>query len=335
MQFGFDNQFIGAGYRSLFIGNYVDPSLFLKFNTRWKKINYTNLFYEAAAERQPRGDKLIMKKYVAMHHLSINVLPWLNVGAFESMVFGEPNKFKAGYIQPVMFLNTLLGQKDGVNNANIGFDVKANFLKHFQAYGQLLFDGLEKVDDKGGANSWSKRYGFQAGLKYVDVFGIKNLDLQGEYNTARPFTYSGNDSVNAYTHYNQPIAHPMGGNFREFIGVLRYQPVKRLYVFARGIFWQQGLDSAGYNFGANPTIVNSSITNGGLRLRNDNYDMLSGIGSKGLNAALTLSYEIKENFFIDAGGMYRIFDKDDSPRQTTSVITFGLRWNMFRRDYDY
>jgi len=335
MQFGFDNHFIGNGYRSLFISNYVDPSVFLKFNTRWKKLNYTNLFFEMMAERQPRGDVLIQKKYVAMHHLSYNVLPWLNVGLFEAMVFGQPNKFKANYIQPVILMNSLLGQKDGENNGNIGFDVKANFLKHFQVYGQVMLDGIEKVDDKGGSNSWSKRSAVQLGGKYVDAFGIRNLDLQAEFNQIRPFTYSGNDSTNAYTHYNQPLAHPLGGNVREIIAVLRYQPINRLYIYARGIFWQQGLDSAGYNFGANPTKINTSVNNGGMRLYNDGYTMFSGIGSKGVNGAITLSYEVKENLFIDANAMYRVFDKDDSPRQTTSVMTLGLRWNMFRRDYDY
>ena len=56
--------------------------------------------------------------------------------------------------------------------------------------------------------------GIQLGAKYIDAFGIKNLDLQLEYNRVRPFTYSHRDSVANYTHYNQPLAHPLGANFR-------------------------------------------------------------------------------------------------------------------------
>ena len=49
----------------------------------------------------------------------------------------------------------------------------------------------------------------QLGAKYVDAFGINNLDLQLEMNRVRPFTHSHNDSISNYTHYNQPLAHPL------------------------------------------------------------------------------------------------------------------------------
>ena len=54
---------------------------------------------------------------------------------------------------------------------------------------------------------------YKAGFKYIDAFKIKNLDLQGELNYVRPFTYSHFDSVANYSHYNQPLAHPLGREF--------------------------------------------------------------------------------------------------------------------------
>lgn len=36
-----------------------------------------------------------------------------------------------------------------------------------------------------------------------------------------------------YVHYSQPLAHPLGANFREGIGIVRYQH-KRLFI--TGIF---------------------------------------------------------------------------------------------------
>jgi hypothetical protein len=282
-----------------------------------------------------RGDVLLDRKYVASHHLSINVLPWLNVGAFESMVFGTPNSFKLSYLQPIIFLNTLTARKDGENNANIGLDFKANVLKQVQVYGQYLFDNLDGNEGKTGSDWWGNRHAFQLGAKYVDVLGVRNLDVQAEYNQVRPFTYGSYDTVTSFTHYRQPLAHPMGGNVREMVGVLRYQPINRLYFYGRVNYWKQGLDSsATNNFGSQPLKPNTSAANGGTR-RQEDYAMLSGIGSQGLNASFTASYEIFENLFIDLGFMYRVFDKDDSPKTTTQVVTGGLRWNMFRRDYDY
>ena len=71
---------------------------------------------------------------------------------------------------------------------------------------------------------WGNKIGTQLGVKYVDALSIANLDLQVEWNRVRPFTYSHFDSVGSYTHYNQPLAHPRGGNFNELIGIAHYQP---------------------------------------------------------------------------------------------------------------
>lgn len=335
MQFGYDQQFIGNGYRSLFYSNFSPNSLFLKWNTRFWKLNYTNLFMEIFPYQTIRGDKLLDRKYVSMHHLSVNVLPWLNVGLFESMIFGDLNKFRLSNLQPVILLNSLLARKDGANNANIGLDFKANLAKKVQVYGQYLFDNLDGRQGRTGPDWWGNKHAYQLGAKYVDVLGVKNLDIQLEYNQVRPFTYSGADSTLSYTHYRQPMAHPMGGNVREIIGVLRYQPFNKLYLFGRLNYWTQGLDSARYNFGSYLLQPNTTVAEGGRRLRDDGFTMFSGIRAQGLNASFTASYEVKENLFLDLSGMYRIFDKADAARVTTTVATLGIRWNMFRRDYDY
>jgi hypothetical protein len=335
MQFGYDQHFIGQGYRSLFLSNLAPPSLFLKFNSRWKKFSYTNLYTELFA-RTPtvRFDSLYDRKYMATHHLSYQATPWLTIGAFESVIFDELNAFKLYYLQPVIFLNTLFSGKESGNQRQIGFDAKANIAGRLQYYGQFLLNASGSDTEGTGKESWTKRHGFQLGGKYVDALGIANLDVQLEYNQVRPFTYSSGDSAFAYTSYRQPLGHALGANLREWIGVIRYQPSPRFYIYARGAYWRQGLDSAGSNFGANPVPTNRLVGEGGSRLRN-NYALLAGNRAQTLNTSLTLSYELKENLFADLSGMYRIWDSKATARQVTTTFTLGLRWNMFRRDYDY
>src|SRR5690606_3760723 len=91
--------------------------------------------------------------------------------------------------------------------------------------------------------SWVNKFGIQAGVKYVDAFGVKNLDVQLEANRVRPFTYSHYDTIANYTHYNQPLAHPLGANFQEYIGILHYQPAPRWILQAKAIYYYKGLDS--------------------------------------------------------------------------------------------
>jgi hypothetical protein len=63
--------------------------------------------------------------------------------------------------------------------------------------------------------------------------------------------------------------------------------------------------------------------------------MLSGMPADGLNGSLTVSYELFENFFTEGNGTFRSYQETDKTKVNTTAFSFGFRWNMFRRDYDY
>jgi hypothetical protein len=333
-QFGYDKNFIGNGYRSLYLSDFGNSYLFLKINTRIWKFNYMNLFMELVPQTVAisAGNKLLDNKYAAIHHLSMNVTRWLNVGLFEAVVFGRRNRFSLSYLNPIIFLRASEQQNGSADNALIGVDVKANVAKRFQFYGQFLLDEFFLKEVRAGNGWWANKFAVQVGGKYINAFGLKNLDLQGEVNLVRPFTYSHNDSVSNYTHYNQPLAHPLGANFIEAIGIARYQPHPKWTASARLILWKQGTDTAESNFGSNIFKVNS------LRPAGDyGYGLPSGPRSTGINAHLLVSYEEKENVFLEIAGLLRNLQSGVAgvPDRNTSVITAGVRMNMFRREYDY
>jgi hypothetical protein len=333
-QFGYDKNFIGNGYRSLFLSDFSNSYLFLKINTRIWKFNYMNLFTELIPQtiQINAGDKLLDKKYTSMHHLSMDVTKWLNIGIFEAVVFDRRNHFEFSYLNPVIFLRLAEQQNGSADNAFVGIDLKANVAKRFQFYGQLLLDELKVSEMKGGKGWWANKFGIQAGGKYINAFGVKNLDLQGEVNLVRPFTYSHYDSLANYTHYNQPMAHPLGANFVEAIGIIRYQPHPKWTASGRLIIWKQGVDTAlTNNFGSDVFKVNTT------RSGDYGFTLPSGPRSTGVNAQLLVSYEVKENLFLEASALIRNFKPGIAAEgnRNTSVITAGLRMNMFRREYDY
>jgi hypothetical protein len=325
VQFGYDKNFIGNGYRSLFLSDFGDSYLFLKLNTKIWKFDYENLFMELMPQFTKTGDNLLDRKYAAMHHLSMNVTKWLNIGLFESVIFGRRNLFDFEYLNPIIFLRHIEGTVGSPDNALAGIDFKANAAHHFQFYGQLLLDEFLVHEIIKGNGFWANKYGYQLGAKYIDAFNISNLDLQLETNRVRSFTYSHDDSVANYTHYNQPLAHPLGANFQEWIGILKYQPAPKWYVDARLIYYYQGLDSAGIDFGSNPFVLYQN--------RSSDFGYYVGTGRKVqcVNASLTLSYELKENLFIDGNLLFRKYT--DLPN--SSVFNIGIRWNAARREYDY
>lgn len=330
IQFGYDKNFIGNGYRSLFLSDWGNSNLFLKINTRIWKINYQNLFMELMPQFKKAGDTLLDRKYAAMHHLSMNITKWLNVGLFEGVIFGRKNRFDFQYLNPIIFYRHIEGTVGSPDNALAGFDFKANIAHRAQLYGQLLLDEFILSEIKNNPTSWVNKWGIQVGIKYLDAFGVKNLDIQLETNRVRPFTYSHNDTISNYTHYNQPLAHPLGANFQEALAIIRYQPAPKWNVYLQAIYYYQGLDSAGKNFGGN--IFRDYTT----RSMNDGFKIGSGNKATCFNGYVQVSYELKENLFVELSGQYRMYKTLLAPASSNStIITGGIRLNMFNRRYDF
>jgi len=331
--FGYDKNFIGNGYRSLLLSDFSNNTLFLKLNTRIWKINYQNLFMELH-QTEPRGpDRLLRKKYAVFHHLDVNLTKKLNIGLFEGVMFGRSNRFEFGYLNPVIFYRSIEQQNGSFDNSVAGIDFKLNTLKQVQFYGQFLLDEFNLSQIKKNNGWWANKWGLQLGAKYINAFGIKNLDLQLEHNRVRPFTYSHRDSIANYTHYNQPLAHPLGANFSEMIGILRYQPAPKWTIFAKAMYWKQGLDTGSRSFGANIFLPNVPP----YRQGDYGYDIVSGIESKTTFMSFLLSYELKENLFIEGSLAHRKFDvaSNTSLSTSTTIVSFGIRWNMHRRVFEF
>ncbi len=330
VQFGYDKNFIGNGYRSLYLSDWGNSNLFLKIKTKIWKLQYQNLFMELMPQFRKTSDTLLDRKYAAMHHLSVNVTNWLNIGFFEGIIFGRKNRFDFQYLNPVIFYRHVEGTVGSPDNAIAGFDFKANVAHKLQFYGQFILDEFRINDLRRNPDSWVNKYGYQAGVKYVDAFAIKNLDLQFETNRVRPFTYAHNDTLANYTHYNQPLAHPLGANFQEYIAKLYYQPGPKWVIDGTLIYYNKGLDTLNKNFGGN--IFKDYRTRSG----DNDFFVTNGAKGRTLNAFVTVSYEVKQNLFIEASFQQRNFSIVNNPGESnTTLVTAGIRLNVFKRQYDY
>jgi hypothetical protein len=276
-----------------------------------------------------KGDSLIGRKYAAMHYLSMNVKNWLNVGLFEGIVFGRKDHFDFQYMNPIIFYRHIEGSLGSPDNAMAGLDVKANLKHGIQLYGQFIMDEFIISRVRKQPTNWTNKFGFQFGAKYIDAFGVKNLDMQVELNRVRPFTYSHSDSIANFTHYNQPLAHPLGANFQEILGIIRYQPAPKWMLDARVIYYEKGMDSANTNFGGNIFKIYSTRTG------EDGFSVGSGLFTSCLNTTLDISYELKYNLFVDAGFQYRSFKAINSKRSDNINYSLGLRLNLWKRRYDF
>ena len=297
--FGFDRHFIGDGMRSLFLSDFSAGATFLRLNTRIWKLNYQNLYLELKPQYTRGSDRRLPRKYATMHHLSVNAFDWLNVGIFEAVIFDRKDRFEFGYMNPIILYRQVERMLGSPDNVLLGLNFKAIALKHIQLYGQFILDEFTFSELTGGNGYWANKFGLQLGGKYFDAFAVKNLDIQGEMNLVRPYTYTHFDSVGNYSHYNQQLAHPLGAGFIEFLGIARYQPIKKLYLTAKAMYYQNSNDTAGVNFGGN------IFADYDTRPSQYGVSLINGVKSQCALASFNASYELWENLFIDAGFTYR------------------------------
>jgi len=326
VQFGHDRNFFGNGFRSMLFSDNSAPYLFLKISTQLGRFQYTNLFTEFQNTQVPVSPNVpFLRKYAAMHHLSVNLGNHINLGFFEAEVFSR-DQLELNYLNPIIFYRFVESYRGSADNALVGLDFKANFARHFLVYSQFMLDEFTISTLRAGNGSWTNKFAFQAGLKYIDAFGIPNLDLQGELNLARPYMYSHQSGQTNYVHYNQPLAHPLGANFVEGVGIFRYQPLPRWNVTGTFSVMDYGADPPSRNYGGN---LLKSYDDRVARPNDVGHYIGQGRKTIVTYADLRLSFMLRHNFFVDLRQLVRN-SNSQLPELTynTSSTSFGLRWNL-------
>ncbi|MDO9262184.1 MAG: gliding motility protein RemB, partial [Flavobacteriaceae bacterium] len=144
LQFGHGKNFIGDGYRSLFLSDVSSPYPYLKINTSFWKLKYTNLWmWTQDVRKEATVDGAYAQKYVAIHYLSLNVTKKLNIGLFEAAMWDKSNNrgMDINFINPIIFLTNIefaTGSRSG--NTMLGLSTKYKLNEKIALYSQLIID---------------------------------------------------------------------------------------------------------------------------------------------------------------------------------------------------
>jgi hypothetical protein len=343
LQLGYGRNFIGDGYRSLLQSDATSPYPFFKINTSFWKIKYTNTYMWLKDVRpEVTVDGAYASKYMASHYLSYNLTKRLNIGLFESVVWSNANErgFDVNFVNPIIFYRAVeFSSSSRAGNAVLGATAKYKWNNQINFYSQFLLDEFAIGDVREQNQSWRNKFGYQIGAKYYDAFQIKNLTLQVEYNQVRPYVYSHSNPLTNYAHNNISMGHQWGANFRELVGIARYQK-GRYYGEARLIYGQRGFDfndgTDNFNYGGNIYLD-----------YDENRPFDTGVGIAQGNktnvmiADLQLGYLVNPvtNMRLFGNFMYRNFDPtaqtSSTVQSTTTWISIGLRSDLFNWYFDY
>lgn len=342
VQFGHGKNFIGDGYRSLLQSDVASPYPFLKLNATFWKIKYTSTWMWLKDVRpEVVVDDAFLTKYMANHYLSWNVNKRLNIGLFESVMWADTNGrgFDVNYLNPIIFFRAIEFQTgQGAGNAILGLSSKYKWNNKVNIYGQFVLDEFSLSDVKAGDKSWKNKFGFQLGAKYFNAFKVDNLLLQAEYNQVRPYTYSHNTQILNYGHFNQPMAHLWGANFREFVLIGRYN-YQRWFGDAKLIIGQRGLD---YNTDEDSFSYGGDIYRD-YNARNADTGIKIGQGNKtnSFMAELQAGYLLNPttNLKVFTNIIYRDYNPDtvsDTTIRNGSVwFSLGVRTDLFNWYNDF
>lgn len=329
LSMGHGRHFVGYGINSLLLSDFASPYFYLRLNTNVGRIHYQNIIAELSAGTLGNGgDRLLTKKYFAAHTLSLQLTKRWEIGLFESVVFSRENHFELQYLNPVIlyrFVEHALGSPD---NVLMGFQSKLLLSKKYALYGQLLFDEFllkEIIKQRGW---WGNKYGFQFGLKCIDFIGIKDLDLQTEFNLVRPYTYTYKDSIANYSQYNQALAHPLGANFLESRIRLHYTFSQNLLFDLETSFYQKGVDPKDLNYGGNILLDYNS------RIGDLNNKLLQGQKLNVVQISFTASYRLWAQMRIELQSHLRQ-QKQDGQSTNTPWFSLGIRMGLDRQKFNF
>ena len=297
---GFDEHFIGRGYRSLMMSDAGYSHPFFEINASVWNIDYSAMWIGMKDIRNRNLSKWsdFENKFAAIHYLSWQITPSFRAGFFEAIVWQGVNEqgkrgFEINYLNPVIFFRPVEFAIGSPDNAMMGMDMDFRYRNQL-VYFQLMLDEFKFEEIRAMDGWWGNKQAFQLGWRSFDVLGKEHLNMLAEYNYIRPFMYSHRTPFQSYGHYNQPLAHPAGANVMEALLHLTYSK-NRWHIALKNSFSIYGTSPEGENYGGDIFLDYNT--------RSKEYNNFVGQGIENrlfnhqLESAFLLSKENKLNVF--------------------------------------
>lgn len=334
---GQDKNFIGDGYRSMLLSDLATNYPFLKLTGYVWDLQYSIMWaqFQEPTATKANDHAFWPKKYGVFHYLDWNITNKFSIGFFEAVMWKAVDSlygyrgFDLNYLVPLVIFRPVEYSMGSPDKMKVGLNAKYKITDHITSYGQILLDEMvvsEYVHDRG---FWANKAGFQFGAKSFNLLGIDRLSALSEFNTATPYTYSHWDYMTNYGHYEQPLAHPLGANFYEWVTIANYR-TGRFELRTQFNVARYGDDSTGVNFGKD--IYKPYTT----RYRDYGNYTAQGIKTDLFIADLRVAYVLNPliNLRIELGVSHRNKISDLSSEKST-WITLGIRSSLRNIYYDF
>ena len=320
-QLGFDQNFYGDGYRSLFLSDVGRPYPFtsLRFNLGPVTYQAMGMYLNSVGDQH---------KYGMNHYLHLRLGKHIRLALFEAVIFNSGDalsnrSFDPSYLNPFMIIRPSEYSTGSGDNVLLGGEISV-YSKKGTWYGQLIIDDLLMKALLLREQYWGNKIGGQLGWKYLTKKKNHTIHLRTEFNMVRPYTYSHIGNQLSYTLNQQVLAHPKGANFWEIFSRIDFIS-KRWGAMAELAVGQKGI---GAPYGGD---VLAPYT---LRPGDYNVSLLQGVKTNQLNVRIQGIRMLKQwyntQLFVEVSGTYA--EEGTTGRFHCSPI-LGIRsaiWNDYR-----
>lgn len=150
-------------------------------------------------------------RYFAGHRLDILLSKRLQVGLFETVIFGGPGRqIDLFYLNPIIFYHGAQLNEGMDDNTFLGFDFSVKPKAGVKLYGQLLVDDFQ-IDRKTQGDQEPDEMAFLAGAYLANL--LPTLDLKAEYSRVTNWTFNQAHESNRYLFKNQLIGGALGNDY--------------------------------------------------------------------------------------------------------------------------
>lgn len=317
LQVGTSKNFIGEGYRTLFLSDNAFNYPFIK--AKWSLFN-GKVFYNYILatfinlQRIPAttsSEAQFKRKDANFHYVEIMLSSKLKLGLYEANQFNRFNDrmgsspFNYALLNPIIFSSSLLDKQGGRMASNAGADIRFTPNSKLKFYGQVL------------TNNRFKGFGAQLLVEVNNL--IKGLSIKAEYSQANKYLYSDKNEYLNFVHYNQPIANPLGNQFSEVVCSINYNR-PRFGLLQRFNFQQVNVPIGSVS---SATALNMVYSNRTRQAENTFYSL----------SEVWYNLTFSTHFQLFGGYLYR--NSTNSINQNTSWLMFGFRSNINNQYFDF
>ncbi|HWR83457.1 MAG TPA: capsule assembly Wzi family protein [Candidatus Deferrimicrobium sp.] len=250
-------------------------------------------------------------RYFAGHRVDLMLSRRLQIGLFETVIFGGPGRqVELYYLNPIMFYHGAQLNEGNDDNSLVGLDFSVKPMTGIEFYGQLVVDDFQ-IDRKTPADQEPDEIAFLSGVYAADV--LSSVDIKAQYARVANRTFNQALPRNRYLYRDQPLGSAVGNDYDEATATLRRWIGPNAVVSLYFVYRRQGEGG----------VTDEWTTPWLLATGEYNESFPTGVVRKTGTAGLNIRGWLFGHFYLDAGaGVERVTNLDHAAgvRRTSPFV---------------